>query len=90
MATTNVFSCQLPPAGAAPAAVPTETTPPDVRAILGPGGAIARRLPGYEPRPQQLTMAEAVADAIAARSHLIVEAGTGVGKSFAYLVPAIL
>ncbi|MBV8230315.1 MAG: ATP-dependent DNA helicase, partial [Planctomycetaceae bacterium] len=35
-------------------------------------------------------MAEAVADAIAARSHLIVEAGTGVGKSFAYLVPAIL
>ena len=50
MATTNVFSGQLPPvgtaAGAAPAAVPTETTPPDVRAILGPGGAIARRLPG--------------------------------------------
>ena len=62
----------------------------NVHAILGPGGAIARRLPGYEARPQQLTMAEAVADAIAARSHLIVEAGTGVGKSFAYLVPAIL
>jgi ATP-dependent DNA helicase DinG len=57
--------------------------------ILGPGGAIARRLPNYEARPQQLDMAEAVADAIAQRQHLMVEAGTGVGKSFAYLVPSI-
>ena len=90
MATTNVFSGQSPSAGAAPAAVSTETTPGAVRAVLGPGGVIARRLPGYEPRPEQLAMAEAVADAITSRSHLIVEAGTGVGKSFAYLVPAIL
>jgi ATP-dependent DNA helicase DinG len=59
-------------------------------AILGPEGAIARRLPAYETRPQQLDMAEAVAQAIAGRRHLLVEAGTGVGKSFAYLVPAIL
>ncbi len=59
-------------------------------AILGPGGAIARRLTTYEPRPQQLRMAEAVGQAIADRCHLLVEAGTGVGKSFAYLVPAIL
>jgi ATP-dependent DNA helicase DinG len=59
-------------------------------AILGPDGSIARRLPGYEPRPQQLEMAEAVAGAIAANRHLMVEAGTGVGKSFAYLIPAIL
>ncbi len=44
----------------------------------------------YEYRPQQLEMAEAVARAIARPNHLIVEAGTGVGKSFAYLVPAIL
>ena len=58
--------------------------------ILGPDGAIARRLPSYEARPEQLEMAEAVARAIEARSHLMVEAGTGVGKSFAYLVPAIL
>src|SRR5690349_2717487 len=57
--------------------------------ILGPDGAIARRLAGYEARPQQMKMAEAVADAIAAPHHLMVEAGTGVGKSFAYLVPAI-
>ena len=58
--------------------------------ILGPEGSIARRLDKYEDRPQQLEMAEAVAQAIAAKQHLIVEAGTGVGKSFAYLVPAIL
>src|SRR5947209_16366107 len=57
--------------------------------ILGPDGAIARRLSNYEPRPQQLAMAEAVAHAIAAPRHLMVEAPTGVGKSFAYLVPAI-
>src|SRR5262249_58255050 len=59
-------------------------------AILGTDGAIARRLNNYEARPQQLAMADAVADAIAGRHHLMVEAGTGVGKSFAYLVPAIL
>src|ERR1700722_16873670 len=58
--------------------------------ILGPGGAIARRLTRYEERPEQLMMARAVARAIEDESHLMVEAGTGVGKSFAYLVPAIL
>jgi ATP-dependent DNA helicase DinG len=58
--------------------------------ILGPAGAIARRLPSYESRPQQIEMADAVAAAIAEHHHLMVEAGTGVGKSFAYLVPAIL
>lgn len=58
--------------------------------ILGPGGLIAQHLPSYEPRPQQLEMAEGVFSAFEDREHLIVEAGTGVGKSFAYLVPAIL
>ncbi len=58
--------------------------------ILGPKGRIAARLEQYEERPQQLEMAWAVAAAIEGRRHLIVEAGTGVGKSFAYLVPAIL
>jgi ATP-dependent DNA helicase DinG len=58
--------------------------------ILGPEGRIAARLPNYECRPQQLEMAEAVAQAIACKRHLVAEAGTGVGKSFAYLVPAIL
>jgi ATP-dependent DNA helicase DinG len=61
-----------------------------IASILGPDGVIARQLPRYEPRVQQLDMADAVAEAIAERRHLMVEAGTGVGKSFAYLVPAIL
>jgi ATP-dependent DNA helicase DinG len=58
--------------------------------ILGPGGAIARRLPRYEARTEQIQMATAVGEAIEGKHHLMVEAGTGVGKSFAYLVPAIL
>lgn len=57
--------------------------------ILGPGGLIANKLHGYEDRPQQLAMARAVELALAGNTHLVVEAGTGVGKSFAYLVPAI-
>jgi ATP-dependent DNA helicase DinG len=61
----------------------------DPISILGPGGAIARRLPSYEHRQEQLAMTQAVARAIERPGHLIVEAGTGVGKSFAYLVPAI-
>jgi ATP-dependent DNA helicase DinG len=61
-----------------------------LRDILGPEGAIARRLGDkYEHRPQQLEMASAVERAFAESSHLLVEAGTGVGKSFAYLIPAI-
>ena len=63
----------------------------DPAPILGPGGAIARRMgEKFEARPEQMVMARAVARAIEDRSHLMVEAGTGVGKSFAYLVPAIL
>ncbi len=58
--------------------------------VLGDGGQIARRLSQYESRSQQLEMASAVEHAIARGEHLIVEAGTGTGKSFAYLVPAIL
>jgi len=58
--------------------------------VLGANGAIARRLPDYEPRPEQMEMALAVESALNKRHHLIAEAGTGVGKSFAYLIPAIL
>ncbi len=57
----------------------------------GPPGLLARKLEKhYEPRPQQVAMALEITRAFAARSHLFVEAGTGTGKSFAYLVPAIL
>ena len=58
--------------------------------VFGTGGLIASKLPGFEARPQQLEMAAAVADAIDRKRNLLVEAGTGVGKSFAYLVPAIV
>src|SRR5437588_2606384 len=64
--------------------------PATLESILGADGAIARRLGGkYEFRPQQLEMAAAVERAFAEGHHLLVEAGTGVGKSFAYLLPAI-
>ena len=62
----------------------------DINAILGPTGSISRRIKNYEHRNEQIAMAEAVGDALRNRNHLIVEAGTGVGKSFGYLVPAIL
>src|SRR5919112_2607793 len=57
--------------------------------IFGPGGLIARAHPDYEYRPGQVQMAEAVLRAFEARRHLIVEAGTGTGKTLAYLVPAV-
>lgn len=57
--------------------------------MLDKGGRIAKRLPGYEVRPQQLDMAQAAADAFEKGEHLLIEAGTGIGKSFAYLIPAI-
>lgn len=57
---------------------------------LGAGGVVSRTLKSYESRPQQLKMAEAVCDAIEHGRHLIAEAGTGVGKSLAYLIPFII
>src|SRR5438105_2460464 len=59
-----------------------------LREVLGPGGALSRVLPGYEPRPPQLTMAARVEDALAHGRALLVEAGTGTGKTLAYLLPA--
>ena len=52
------------------------------RSMLAPDGPVARRLAGFEARPQQLEMATAVEDALAAKERLFVEAGTGTGKSF--------
>lgn len=59
------------------------------RELIGPDGPIAAAYPNFEARPQQVEMVEAVANALAKKQQLLVEAGTGVGKSFAYLVPAI-
>ena len=61
-----------------------------VKDVLGEGGSIARRLKNFESRPQQIEMATAVEHAIGTKQHLVVEAGTGTGKSFAYLVPTII
>ncbi len=57
--------------------------------IFGPDGLIAKAHPEYEHRPGQIEMAEAVLRAFEQKHHLIVEAGTGTGKTLAYLVPAI-
>ncbi len=61
-----------------------------VQTIFAEDGPLADLLPGHEYRPQQFQMAEAVAETIEQETNLIVEAGTGVGKSLAYLVPAAL
>jgi len=57
--------------------------------MILPKGLIARAFSGYEHRPQQVEMLQAVAEAINIPSHLLVEAGTGTGKSLAYLLPAV-
>ena len=62
----------------------------DVRRWFADGGTFAQAMPGYESRPEQMRMAGDVAEAFSACRHLIVEAGTGVGKTMAYLVPAVL
>ena len=61
-----------------------------IKAILRDGGPLSRALPGFEERSEQIAMARAVADAINNGKRLVVEAGTGVGKSLAYLLPAAL
>jgi ATP-dependent DNA helicase DinG len=62
----------------------------DARSYLGDGSPLTDVLPGFRPRAEQLALADAVAACFAGDGHLIAEAGTGVGKSLAYLVPAAL
>ena len=61
-----------------------------VEEVLRPGGLLSAELPHYESRPEQLAMALRVARALENDERLLVEAGTGTGKTLAYLVPAIL
>lgn len=58
--------------------------------IFGPDGSLAKQIPAYRPRSAQLEMAQAVAQAIAQGQCLVAEAGTGTGKTLAYLIPALL
>ena len=60
------------------------------RDALAEGGALAEAIPAFAPRPGQQRLAEAVAEAFEARANLLAEAGTGTGKTYAYLVPALL
>jgi ATP-dependent DNA helicase DinG len=62
--------------------------PQSLREVLGPGGGLSRVLPGYEPRAPQLAMAASVEDALSHGRALVIEAGTGTGKTLAYLLPA--
>jgi ATP-dependent DNA helicase DinG len=59
-----------------------------IAALLKPGGNLSRHFPGFEHRPQQVEMLAAVCDAFNEAQHLVVEAGTGTGKSLGYLLPA--
>ncbi len=80
----------LPPPLSAPENAGTR--PLDTAALvatLDTAGPLAAAFPAYEPRPQQVAMLEAVAGAFNDGTHLVVEAGTGTGKSLAYLLPAI-
>ena len=62
----------------------------DIDEIFGSDGPLARALPGFRARASQMEMARAVADALHGRGWLVAEAGTGTGKTFAYLIPALL
>lgn len=73
----------------APADAFDDSFPGRIRAMFGTDGALAQAR-NFEDRPEQQEMAVAVATALAEERHLVIEAGTGVGKSLAYLVPAVL
>ena len=69
---------------------PSQARTAGARQFFSRHGTLSRWHPGYEFRPGQVEMAEAVESALADKRHLIVEAGTGTGKTLAYLVPALL
>ncbi|WP_095992643.1 ATP-dependent DNA helicase [Cystobacter fuscus] len=71
-------------------ALPASSHLPSVDSLLGPGGALEVALEAYEYRPEQLQMARSVERAFQERGYLLAEAGTGTGKTLAYLVPALL
>jgi ATP-dependent DNA helicase DinG len=72
-----------------PSASPVELSRLSLYQFFGPGGVLSQRHPAYEFRKGQLAMATAVEEAIDEKRHLIVEAGTGTGKTLAYLLPII-
>ena len=71
-----------------PEEAPVPLDSEEIRRALCDGGALARRLKGFGERPQQIEMAQEITRAFNQGEHLMIEAGTGVGKSLAYLLPA--
>ena len=76
------------PAGSQPA-ISVPKSSPSLNQFFGPGGLLSSTHPAYEFRRGQLQMAQAVEQALEERRHLVVEAGTGTGKTLAYLLPVI-
>jgi ATP-dependent DNA helicase DinG len=74
-----------PPLGGGDSALPDAA-----RAVLAPGGALARAMPGFRPRDGQQALAASIGRAIVERGALVAEAGTGTGKTYAYLAPLLL
>src|ERR1700689_5108241 len=70
-------------------AAATKSEEVTIEGIFGPGGLLESRHPGYEFRSSQLAMAEIVDEAFQKHQHAVIEAGTGTGKTLAYLIPAI-
>ncbi|MBI1280059.1 MAG: DEAD/DEAH box helicase [Anaerolineaceae bacterium] len=73
-----------------PSQAKAETTDETVDSVFGTGGTLSKIIADYESRPQQIEMATQISESFDQNRHLIIEAGTGIGKSLAYLVPAIL
>ncbi|EPZ45672.1 helicase C-terminal domain-containing protein [Alicyclobacillus acidoterrestris] len=73
-----------------PSTWPVKDVIQEALALLSANGPLSEFLPGYEPREGQLQMAAKVGEALTAHKHAVIEAGTGTGKSMAYLIPAAL
>ncbi|TWG80445.1 ATP-dependent DNA helicase DinG [Cupriavidus gilardii J11] len=90
MSESDLSSHPSEPTGAAAQPERSAARAGELARIFAPDGTLAKGIDGYRPRSSQARMAEAVAEAIDANDTVIVEAGTGTGKTFAYLVPAML
>src|SRR3954470_17032312 len=84
---SSAFIRGHPRSSAFPACMPPKV---DLAAIFEEGGVLSKAIPGYRYREQQLEFAQAVKEAIESQGQLVAEAGTGTGKTFAYLIPALL
>ncbi|MCA9883901.1 MAG: 3'-5' exoribonuclease [Anaerolineae bacterium] len=87
---SNLEAFDLPPDSPTMPTTPSSVDVVEVEAILGENGRLAQSLDGYEHRVQQVAMARSVTEAFNNQQQVMIEAGTGIGKSLAYLTPAVL